>query len=548
VRRTRVKRTSLVLGALGLAALLGAFPGSSAGSSSKPPWGASIEVPGTAALNVGGDAWVESVSCGAVGVCVAGGRYLDGSVHAQAFVATERKGAWGAAVQVPGVAALNLGGDARVQGVSCGSAGECAAVGYYRDGSGHDQVFVVSEKRGVWGSAVEVPGTAALDVGGYARFFGVSCGAVGDCAAGGFYTDGAGSQQAFLVREKTGVWGSAVEVPGTAALNAGGLAEVIGVSCAAAGECAAGGFYTDGSGSHQAFVVSEKKGVWGSAVEVPGTAALNAGGLAGVSAVSCGAAGDCATGGFFFDGSHQSQAFVATEKKGVWGAAVELPGTAALNAGGNAEVNLVSCGAAGDCAAGGYYKDGSGQYPLFLASEKKGVWGAAAAIPGMAALNVGNNDELAALSCGAAGDCAAGGEYQDGAGDIQAFVANETKGAWRAAVELTGTAALGGGAEVYALSCVAVGECAAGGGYTDGSLHGQAFVADLAVPCVVPHVVGKTLSAAENALSLASCAVGKIKKVKAKAKAGRVVAQSPKPGKHLKGGSKVALSLSKGRK
>ena len=196
---------------------------------------------------------------------------------------------------------------------------------------------MVSETNGVWGDAVEVPGTAALNSGGDASVYSVSCGAAGDCAAGGSYRDGSGHYQAFVVSETNGVWGNAVEVPGTAALNSGGNAEVYSVSCAAAGDCAAGGFYKDGSGYDQAFVVSETNGVWGDAVEVPGTAALNSGGFAGVYSVSCGAAGECAAGGSYTDGSGHLQAFVVSETNGVWGNAVEVPGTAALNSGGHAE-------------------------------------------------------------------------------------------------------------------------------------------------------------------------------------------------------------------
>jgi hypothetical protein len=54
-----------------------------------------------------------------------------------------------------------------------------------------------------------------------------------------------------------GTWGSAQEVPGTAALNSGGRALVLSMSCAAAGNCGAGGFYTDSSRHAQAFVVNE---------------------------------------------------------------------------------------------------------------------------------------------------------------------------------------------------------------------------------------------------------------------------------------------------
>ncbi len=55
-----------------------------------------------------------------------------------------------------------------------------------------------------------------------------------------------------------GTWGAAREVPGAAALNQGGNALVDSVSCALAGNCAAGGFYTDSSQHLQAFVVNER--------------------------------------------------------------------------------------------------------------------------------------------------------------------------------------------------------------------------------------------------------------------------------------------------
>jgi len=56
---------------------------------------------------------------------------------------------------------------------------------------------------------------------------------------------------------RAGTWRTAIEVPGLGSLNRGGYAEVHSVSCASAGNCAAGGFYTDGHGHQQAFVVSQ---------------------------------------------------------------------------------------------------------------------------------------------------------------------------------------------------------------------------------------------------------------------------------------------------
>jgi hypothetical protein len=61
----------------------------------------------------------------------------------------------------------------------------------------------------------------------------------------------------FVVNEVSGVWRTAREVPGTAALNTGGSAQLVSVSCASAGNCSAGGSYTDSSGHTQAFVVNK---------------------------------------------------------------------------------------------------------------------------------------------------------------------------------------------------------------------------------------------------------------------------------------------------
>jgi hypothetical protein len=266
---------------------------------------------------------VYSVSCGTAGTCTAGGRYTDGSDHAQAFVVNETSGSWGNAIEVPGSTTLNSGGDAVVYSVSCATAGTCTAGGYYKVGSGNYQAFVVDETSGSWGNAIEVPGIATLNSGGYAEVDSVSCATVGTCAAGGWYEDGSGNQQAFVVDETSGSWGNAIKVPGTANLITGGEAVVNSVSCATAGTCTAGGYYTDGSGNGQAFVVGETSGSWGNAIKVPGTATLSAGHIASVSSVSCATAG-CTAGGYYTDGSGNTQAFVVDRTSGSWGNAIEI--------------------------------------------------------------------------------------------------------------------------------------------------------------------------------------------------------------------------------
>lgn len=62
--------------------------------------------------------------------------------------------------------------------------------------------------------------------------------------------------------------------------------------------------------------------------------------------------------------------------------------------------------------------------------------------------------------------------------------------------------------------------------------------------CVVPKLNGKKLKAAKKKLKKASCKLGKVKRHKGvTTKTGKVVKQSPKPGKQLAPGSKVKVTL-----
>lgn len=64
------------------------------------------------------------------------------------------------------------------------------------------------------------------------------------------------------------------------------------------------------------------------------------------------------------------------------------------------------------------------------------------------------------------------------------------------------------------------------------------------VKCVVPKVKHETLTGAKRAIKKAHCAVGRVTRVKStKKNKGRVIAQKPKPGKHLRKGAKVALKV-----
>jgi hypothetical protein len=333
-------------------------------------WGKAVALPA--------DGEVYSVSCASAGNCRAGGSAAGPDeyyANHNAFFVEERAGHWGHLRPVPGLRTLKHV-DSWISSVVCPSAGNCAVGGGYEDKSGNQQAFVAVERNGRWGTAIQVPGLAALNAGGSADVVSVSCGSAGDCAAGGFYADGDGHYQGFVAVERNGVWGTAIEVHGLGALNKGERAAVNSVSCGSAGNCAAGGAYAGGfvpprrSGRLHGFVAVERNGVWGTAIQVPGLAALNKRGDAFVTSVSCASAGNCAAGGYYTDRSHHRQGFVAVERNGRWGTAIAVPGLRALNAGGSAEVGSLSCPAPGSCAAGGSYAGRSGHRQGFVTQAR----------------------------------------------------------------------------------------------------------------------------------------------------------------------------------
>ena len=387
-------------------------------------WQNAIEVPGIAALSVNGSAGVSSVSCASARSCSAVGSYTDANAYQQAFVVDKVDGVWQNAIEIPGIGTLDGGGDAYRLSVSCPSAGYCSASGVYVDVFGNQSVFVVDEVDGTWQNAIEVPTFATIT--NNAWLGSMSCASAGYCSVGGYYLAGSGHSQAFLVNEVDGTWQNAIDVPGTDALNAGGWASVSSVSCSSDRDCSAAGYYSDTPYHQRPFVVNEVDGIWQNAIEVPGTDTLNASGNAAVNSVSCASANNCSAGGYYVDASSHEHAFVVNEVDGTWQNAIEVPGTDTLNAGGNAAVGSMSCASAHDCSAGGYYWDSSLHENAFVVNEVDGTWQKAIEVPGTDTLNAGGNAAITSLSCASEHNCSAVGHYTDTSGQIQAFVVSSS--------------------------------------------------------------------------------------------------------------------------
>jgi len=414
----------------------------------------------------GSDAIVTAVACAPGGSCAAGGRFVDASLRAVAFVLTGKNGHWGRAIQVPGLAALHPK-NANVSAVSCASGG-CAAGGYYQDASLRYHAFVTTERGGRWARLTTVASakkgsTAITGVGS------LSCLASGSCVA-------AGGRPAFVVSEAHGGWGRALQFPAE-----GKIGQAV-VSCASAGNCSAG---------WGKFVVRERNGRWGKPAAVPGLTALGTG--AQIASVSCPVAASCVAGGTYQRKSGTTEVFVANERSGRWRKAIEIPGFTALNKEGSGELTAVSCVSAGNCVAGGSYAGVAdfqgGAFEAFVANERNGRWGKAMDVAGIpppsSAICEPDSNRCVAgnvlsVSCARGGSCAVGGWYDTKSINGQAaFVAGYKNGRWTKAIQIPGLKALdtAKSSQVNSVTCTPAGPCAAGGSYSTAEpLIGPAFV------------------------------------------------------------------------
>jgi hypothetical protein len=137
-----------------------------------------------------------------------------------------------------------------VNQVSCASPGNCAATGNYTGAQDHNQAFVADEKNGTWGGAIEVPGSGALN--GFGRAQVLSSRAHRRATAPRAVPTSPRTTSAWRSCQRgERHLGGARNVPGIVPLAKGGLSDgrYLGV-VRVAGNCAAGGFILNAGGGH----------------------------------------------------------------------------------------------------------------------------------------------------------------------------------------------------------------------------------------------------------------------------------------------------------
>jgi hypothetical protein len=393
-----------------------------------------------ALVNNGGGfnpAQVNAVGCSTLGNCVAVG-YYDPPIASGIglpFVATEVNGTWDNAQPVAGLPTLAAGSTASLTQVSCGAPDFCTAVGSYTDTALHH--FVVTETGGTWGAPVTLDASGLGSVVSL-TVNRLSCPETGECTIIGSYTPSgtAATPVPFTADESGGNWGALQPLAGLASLAPSSASPVTGglgsLSCGAPGDCTAGGTYTYSNSQYgavtQPFMVSESGHSWGEPQQIPGIASVSSSGQGDeayqneVTSVSCPDASDCAVVGTFFPQINSDGLFFTLDETGgTWGQAkaLSLPSGDFVSVG--SPPPFVSCRSAGNCVIAAEVGSEPGQSSsgfsavVTAAESSSGAWGAATDIPGIPAGD--DEGEVNNLTCVPAGDCTVLGIYYPGGSD-----------------------------------------------------------------------------------------------------------------------------------
>jgi hypothetical protein len=463
-------RSALVIGASMSAALVPTLAGAA------PTWSSSRIVLLPAGAKGVPDGYLPALACASVGNCVAGGGYTNAAGNNEGLLYSQVGGAWRSPVTItpPADAAAVAGINVFADG--CGAPGSCSAVGTYSDKSNNSQAFIDSEVSGVWRGAVAVVLPAnAVASNQNAQLHSVACPSAGNCSAVGTYSAKASplaATEGLVVNEVAGVWQRASEVRLPSSTNVNPFVLLNQVACASAGNCSAVGSYIDNNGATHGLLVSEFANRWlaGLSMALPANASTFPD--ASLSSIACISTGNCDAIGTYDNAQGDVEGLTVVQSSRAWkrASAMAMPSGAAPNP----RVffygfNGISCSSLGNCSAGGQYRDGAGNYQGFMVNDVNSTWQVADQLKLPAsAPQVGKNGGVVALTCPSNGNCSAGAAYLDASGSYQAVVVNRVNGTWLTGVKVTlpaGAVSVGVDGGVYGLICKAVNQCTATGSY-----------------------------------------------------------------------------------
>ena len=363
---------------------------------------------------------LSDVTCVSAGNCVAVGTYKlanAGNSYAP-LILEEVNGQWSSATTTLPSDAVNGYWD-ELTSVTCTAIGSCIAVGFYYNGGTANEAFITQEINSVWGaiSPTPLPSNASPAFGNNDSFSSVTCGSE-ICAAVGRYWDPTTSNTGWLIdgTDLTNPW---VNVPSSLPADAvtgngsqpdTGLASV---SCPAVGTCVAVGTYKSSSGS-KAAVVSGDVITFpaGTTAPLPPDAATGTGPgdfVSDLQSVVCSSSTNCTAVGSYLNGAGKILPLIDIETNGQW-AAVVAPVPSDSVSGQPAFLSGIACTSFGNCVATGGYANAAGNLSL-IDVESNGVWtNQAVILPSGAGPGIGQDETdgstiYAPVSCPSQGTC-----------------------------------------------------------------------------------------------------------------------------------------------
>ena len=428
------------------------------------------------------------ISCTSAGNCVAVGRFKNAAGGYEAFTLTSTSGTWAQAVPVAFAAgAHNATYNDSLTSVSCASAGNCTAVGRFKNAAGGVGAFTVSSTNGTWSQAVPVVFAAGVQTRtAQDQLPSVACASAGNCTAVGLFKNVASDMEAFTVSSTGGTWSQANPVVfGAGIQNTSRGDNLREVSCASAGNCTAVGEFKNAAGGFEAFTVSSTGGTWSQANPVVfGAGIQNTSRGDVLASVSCASVGNCTAVGEFKNAAGFDEAFMVSSTGGTWSQAMRVVFGAGLqSASPDDSLVSVSCASAGNCTAGGTFQNSnspSGQ-EAFSVTSTNGTWAQAVSVVfGAGVQGQTRGGSLRNISCVSVGNCTAVGHFENATGNTEAFVANMINGTWAQAMPVvfsSGVQASTPDASTDSVSCVSVGNCSAVGGFANLAGDYEVFVA-----------------------------------------------------------------------
>jgi outer membrane protein OmpA-like peptidoglycan-associated protein len=411
---------------------------------------------------------LKDVDCTGLGSCIAVGEF-GVAAGTQALLEVSSSGTWTqVAVPLPADASTSAP-DNELVAVTCFSATSCVAVGSYATSTGEAALLIAGSGDDWTDVVVPLPGDAST-VAPSNELDAVACTSSTSCVAVGDYANGASDEQALLVNDVGGTWSdSTVPLPVDASTDSPNNV-LIAVTCAAPDTCEAVGSYETTSNTEQALLVNGVGLSWSNAV-VPLPPDANAAPNNYLDAVACASSASCEAAGSYVDAQGNTQALLVDSSSGTWTPTiVPLPADASTTPSFNT-LTALTCTSEGNCIAVGVYENVHSYQEAIMDEETAGTW-AATTVPLPADANaVIPFDALSAVSCPAAGNCVAVGFYSGTLGFLypHALLDVEVNGTWFA-----GSVALPTNANTVfpysslaSESCVSILGCVAVGLYAD---------------------------------------------------------------------------------